>query len=237
MLTGRWFGVRRLLARAADEFASLRTPRVVPTVLVVGEIYVRLDPFANHFLTDTLERHGVRALLAPLSENLEYSNQLVRPRAGWPRLRHVFSQTLQETLYDRAYTLLARRLDWPPRLRAAAAVTAARDYLQPELEGEAILTIGAPLEAWRARHIAGAINVGPLECLPTKIAEAQLFHASAREGLPTLTLTFNGEPPDPLALESFLFEVKERFHRASGPDAADRLTAPPAVPATPGTAR
>ena len=237
VLSGRWFGIRRLLARAADEFAALRTPRVVPTVLVVGEIYVRLDPFANHFLTDTLERHGVRALLAPLSENLEYSNQLERPRSGWPRLRHAFGQALQGRLYDRAYAILARRLDWTPRLRAAAAVAAARDYLQPELEGEAILTIGAPLEAWRARHIAGAINVGPLECLPTKIAEAQLFHASAREGLPTLTLTFNGEPPDPLALDSFLFEVKERFRRASGPDTASHLTARPAAVATPSTAR
>ena len=70
--TGRFFGIRRLLQEAAADFAAIRTEKVVPTVALVGEIYVRLDPFANDFLVEKLEARGLRVKLAPFTEWLEY---------------------------------------------------------------------------------------------------------------------------------------------------------------------
>ena len=73
-----------------------------------------------------------------------------------------------------------------------------------------ILTIGAPLEEWRHGHIDAAISVGPLECMPTKIAEAQLQHVTEREGLLTLTIALNGDTISDSVLDNFAYEVKAR---------------------------
>ena len=57
--TGKLFGIQRLIRRASNEFAAhMDLDLELPTVLVVGEIYVRCDPFANDFIIDKLERRG-----------------------------------------------------------------------------------------------------------------------------------------------------------------------------------
>jgi hypothetical protein len=90
-------------------------------------------------------------------------------------------------------------------------LSAAEPYVSAALTGEAVLTVGAPLHEWRHRQIDALVNVGPLECMPTKIAEAQLHHVAEREGLLSLTLPFNGDPISAAALDNFAFEVKARF--------------------------
>lgn len=82
------------------------------------------------------------------------------------------------------------------------------------LQGEAVLTVGAALHHWRAGTIDAVVNVGPLECMPTKVAEAQFFHIAQKEGLPTVTLALNGDPLNSEILDNFAFEVQERFRRA-----------------------
>jgi hypothetical protein len=72
-----------------------------------------------------------------------------------------------------------------------------------------VLAVGLPIVQWRRGEIDGAVCVGPLECMPDKLAEAQLVHA--REALLSMTLSLNGDPVDPEILDGFAYEVKERF--------------------------
>ena len=71
-----------------------------------------------------------------------------------------------------------------------------------------MLTVGAALQHWRAGMVDAVVNVGPLECLPSKVAEAQFFHIAQQEGLPTLTL------------DNFVFEIHERFRPTESATAA-----------------
>jgi hypothetical protein len=96
-------------------------------------------------------------------------------------------------------------------------VKAGSTYLREELRGEAILTLGTALHAWRHGEIDAVLSAGPLECMPNKLAEAQFHHAAELEGLYSLTLNRNGEPPDPELLDGFAFEVHAR-HRAAAKD-------------------
>ncbi|HEY5960822.1 MAG TPA: BadF/BadG/BcrA/BcrD ATPase family protein, partial [Polyangiaceae bacterium] len=72
---GMW-GIRELVGAAAREFRLARgtVDHPIPTVAIVGEIYVRLDPFANDHLVERLEERGLRVQVAPFCEWLEYSN-------------------------------------------------------------------------------------------------------------------------------------------------------------------
>ena len=76
-----------------------------------------------------------------------------------------------------------------------------------------MLTVGGPVHEWRHSLIDGVVNVGPLECMPSKIAEAQLFYVGEQEGLPSLTISYNGDPVDPEVIDTFAFEIHRRFQK------------------------
>jgi len=212
--TGRLYGVPALLRRAGETFGAWRGPARAPRVLVVGEIFLRNEPFSSGYVADALARRGIVARVAPVAEFLQYSDHCGRQRRrrgvgdrldGWVRRR----------IETACHAAAARAFGWSPPAGTAATLHAAAPYLRDALEGETVLTLGAAVESWRRREVAGVLSVGPLECMPNKLAESLFHHAAAREGLLSLTLSLNGDPVDSEALDAFAFEVHAR-HRASG---------------------
>ena len=121
------------------------------------------------------------------------------------------------------FAALAPELGWPALPSTVEALTAAGPYVSPALEGEAVLTVGAPLHEWRHGQIDAVVCVGPLECMPTKIAEAQYHHLAEHEGVLSLTLPFNGDPVSATVLDNFAFEVKARYNRRRGRVNAEKI--------------
>jgi predicted CoA-substrate-specific enzyme activase len=215
VVTGRLFGIRRLLQAAATEFAAVHGDGVLPVVQLVGEIYVRNDAFANDGIIAKLEARGMRVRCAAVNEFFEYvdhCNQQIVPSG---RIDRVIS-FLKERIRHVAWEAMARHLPLPGPVSVTDVAHAAIDYIAGDVGGETVLTLGWSLHNWRKGEIAAVVNVGPLECMPTRIAESQFFHAAEREGLPTLTLTFNGDPLAEDVLDNFAFEVHAR-HRAEKP--------------------
>ncbi len=70
-----------------------------------------------------------------------------------------------------------------------------------------------PREVWRAGQIDAVVNLGPLECMPSKVAESQFFHVAKDMNLPSLTLALNGDPLNTETLDNFASEVLERFQQ------------------------
>jgi predicted nucleotide-binding protein (sugar kinase/HSP70/actin superfamily) len=220
-LFGGLWGAREILADAAREFALAKDPaKSVPTVAVVGEIYVRLDPFANDFVVDKLESRGVRARLAPLVEWLEYTSHLAEQRVIEGAMRRddnplsiSVSGLVQKSIYEILYGICAKPMAWGRRTTVAHTLAAARPYLNPELIGEAALTLGGPLHELNEGQIHGVVIVGPHECMPCKIAEAEYGEAAERMKLPYVSIGFNGDPMDEEALDRFAYDVHEAFSR------------------------
>jgi predicted nucleotide-binding protein (sugar kinase/HSP70/actin superfamily) len=210
VLTGRLFSIRKLLDRAGAEFAALRKPEKLPIVKLAGEIYVRAVEFSNDYLIEKLEARGLSVHLSPNAEWLNYCSYIRRNTPGRNRLSDRFGDLVRHRIESAAFSALAPHLGWVTPPTIAAVVKAARPYVNAALEGEAILTVGAPLCEWRQSQIDGVVNVGPLECMPTKIAEAQFHHIEERDGLISLTLSFNGDPINTSALDNFAFEVHSR---------------------------
>ncbi len=226
--SGRLYGIGALLTQAAAEFAAVKGRAEKPTVLLVGEIYVRSVPFANDFVIEKLEARGCQVRLASTNEWLEYVDHLNR-RAGRQRaLPARLTRFIQATIREQTYLRLAQALGWPARTRADQSLAAAAPYLRDALEGEAVLTLGGPLHEWRQGRIDAVLSVGPLECMPNKIAEAQFYHVAEQEGLPALTLPLIGDPANPETIDNFVFEVQARFHRKR--DAAGLGHRPPTPP-------
>ncbi len=208
------FGICDLLDRAGAQLSALRAPnRDLPRVEMTGEIYVRAVEFSNDLLIRKLEQRGLRVRVAPQSEWLAYCRYLRRRRAGRNRFADRLSSVVQHRIENLCLGAISPHLGWPTPPSIEEALAAAGSYINPALHGEAVLTLGGPLEAWRRRQIDAVVAVGPLECMPTKIAEAQFHHAAERDELLSLTLAFNGDPISTAALDNFAFEVHARFRR------------------------
>ncbi len=233
--SGRLFGCADILKEAARRYAAVATAREVPTVMLVGEIYVRADPFANDFIVDKLERRGLRVRFAPISEWLEYADWVNSAEKGVNGAGNRLSRRISARIQNHAYRVMAHELGWPERTRVLDSIEAAAPYIRRDLLGEAVLSVGGPVHEWRHGLIDGVVNVGPLECMPSKIAEAQLFCVGEREGLPSLSLSYNGDPADPEVIDTFAFEIHRRFrmkHRPTARPVRQRTRArrPPAEP-------
>ncbi|MDH5718102.1 MAG: acyl-CoA dehydratase activase-related protein [Spirochaetia bacterium] len=215
------FGVAALMKKAAKDFAKVKSNKKVPRVSVVGEIYVRCDDFSNDFLIDKLEERGVGVIFAPFTEWLEYTDHF-NIKEGRSRGLSVFlnSFVLRRVL-NQLYNIFKNKLNWHKRTEVKNSLKAAAPYIRQKLNGEAILTLGAPLYEWREGYIDGVVAAGPHECMPTKIAEAQFFHVAEKEGLLSLVIPYNGDPIDIQIIENFAFEVKARFKRKTEQSSAE----------------
>jgi predicted nucleotide-binding protein (sugar kinase/HSP70/actin superfamily) len=148
---------------------------------------------------------------APVMEWFEYADYYNRSNDGANGIGDRLSSLVLLRIQSHAYRVAAQELDWPERTRVPDSLKAAAPYLCKDLIGEAVLTVGGPVHEWRHALIDGVVNVGPLDCMPSKIAEAQLFHVREREGLPSLTILYNGDPVDPEVIDNFAFEIHRRF--------------------------
>jgi predicted CoA-substrate-specific enzyme activase len=209
--SGRAWGIPALLRAAAEELASVKSQREVPNVLVVGEIYVRSEAFSNDFVAAQLERRGIRARLEPISEFLQYSDYIAYKNGSKRGVADRVETLVRERIVHLCHRAAARPLAWRGHVPVPDQLAAARPYLREELEVESVLTIGVPVHAWRQGHIDAVVSVGPLECMPNKIAEAQFHHVAEKEGLLSLTLSLNGDPIDPEVLDGFAYEVHQRY--------------------------
>jgi predicted CoA-substrate-specific enzyme activase len=220
--TGRIYGVRDVVAGFAREMAAARDARPHPTVLLVGEIYVRSDPASNGWAADELERRGVRVRIEPVVEYLQYSD-LVQLRRGVKKgLGARLKTALRRRIVESLQRVASDGMGWPHHTPIPEVVEAGAEYLRPDLEHEAVLAMGLAARGWRDGEIDGVLCVGPLECMPNKLVEAQLVHAGRREGLVSLTLSLNGDPIDPEVLDEFAYEVKQRFRERRAGGAATR---------------
>jgi predicted nucleotide-binding protein (sugar kinase/HSP70/actin superfamily) len=211
--TGRVYGIRDVVAGFARELGAVKDPRPHPTVLLVGEIYVRSDPASNGWAADELERRGIRVRIEPVVEYMQFSD-LVQLRRGIHKgLKAALKSRIRKRIVDAIQHAAAAGLGWPahPDVKDVAAL--GTSYLRQDLEHEAVLALGLGARGWREGEIDGLLAVGPLECMPNKLVEAQLFHVGQQEGLVSLTLSLNGDPIDPEVLDEFAYEVKETFRR------------------------
>lgn len=236
-LVGGMYGVRAIIRDAARAFSEVKKSELdLPCVALVGEIYVRLDPFANDFIVDKLEQRGMRVRMAPFTEWLEYTTWLGeqrliqgRPLPADDAMTTAMTGLVQRTTVRLLYDTCAQTLGWHPRSTVEQAVETSLPFVSRELEGEAQLTLGGPLHEFRQGRIQGVVIVGPHECMPCKIAETQFGKVVETTTIPYLSVPLNGDPIDTEVIDRFTFDVHE-LHAGGGRRTMRPVAGPESVP-------
>jgi len=175
-----WKVLKRKIRQASRIFAGL--PRKcdlgdIPSVALIGEIYVRRDGFSRQYLVERISRQGFWVRTAPVAEWIRYCDYIVQHRlvakSRWgDRLKNRITCMVKNPFETEIRNIFAdcgfyRVFDND----VEHLIEAARDLISPRLTGEAILTVGAAL-AEIVESVDGVLALGPFGCMPSRIAEA-----------------------------------------------------------------
>ncbi|MCY3412724.1 MAG: hypothetical protein INQ03_13890 [Candidatus Heimdallarchaeota archaeon] len=162
------------------------TERKRPLIGLVGEIYLRLNPYSNGDLIRQLEMLGAEVHLAPIMELIFYGTKTLNTLGDslFGGIVDTFRWELVRKIDDKVFALFEDSLSRPEFGRGRdvkRVVEFGRGYTGSYCAGEGPLTLGA-IEEY-ARHGAhGMIMIGPMGCLPN-ITFKGMFE-SVRDHLP-----------------------------------------------------
>jgi predicted CoA-substrate-specific enzyme activase len=189
---GGWPGLRRTLKQAAADLAEIpmkTAPDQVPTILLLGEIYVRAEGLARRWLPEYLAKQGLATHMVPLYEWVNYAHhEYGHQRNQYPTTRiDRFTNRIKWKVMIHAEkdvnSILAKSGWYVPRpVDVEHVVAVGSRLLTPNLFGEAILTIGGAL-AEIGTDFCGSIAIGPFGCMPNRICESILNNNVDREHL------------------------------------------------------
>ncbi len=187
-----------------------------PLVGIVGEIYVRCNPFCNNNVVRVIERCGGEAWLTPISEWVLYTSwfeEYFTRRNGRNMLKKFLVKMQNDFLFRKVHRfeeffhdILADRFE-PP---IENVLKEGMRHLPIHFEGEAILTAGRAIEFLKG----GAdlvVNCAPFGCMPGNIT-ASIFETIRKEyAAPVVTLFYDGESDVNRTVEVYLGSIANKL--------------------------
>jgi predicted CoA-substrate-specific enzyme activase len=187
-----------------------------PLIGIVGEIFVRLNRFANENAVRKIEQFGGEAWIAPLTEWILYVNTIAKKRSlkkkSFSNLLKVFLtdyyQKKDEHHLEKIFKGHLRKIGEP---KTQSIFKKAKPYIDSSFEGEAILSVGKTID-FSKRGASGIVNIMPFTCMPGTIVSTLLKrYREENNNIPILNMTYDGqEQTNTLTrLEAFMYQAKE----------------------------
>jgi predicted nucleotide-binding protein (sugar kinase/HSP70/actin superfamily) len=205
-------------ARRAFDAVKVDRSRPRPKIGIVGEVFVRCNPFTNHFIARKIEEMGGEAILPPFEEWVNY--------IGWSRITDArIDGHWRRLLVEKITDFIQRRekykilnefrgavrsfFDEPP---SDHVIDLGRRYLDPAVRGEPILSMGRCLEYVEA-GCDGVVNLLPFNCMPGTIVNALLTRFQKDWDMPVLKVAYDGllSATEAIRIEAFMHQCRERF--------------------------
>ena len=194
-------------------------PGTKPLIGIVGEIFVRLNPFSNEDVIRKIEQYGGEAWLAPLTEWILYVNTIakngsLRKRSFANLLKVLLTDYYQKKDEHRLEKLFKGHLRNFGEPKTKSLFKKAKPYVDSSFEGEAILSVGKTID-FAKRGASGIVNIMPFTCMPGTIVSTLLKrYREENSNIPILNMAYDGqEQTNTLTrLEAFMHQAIEFQH-------------------------
>ncbi len=159
----------------------------VPLVSLSGEMFVRRDSLSRQNISQKLADKGFATICSPVTEWLQYSDYLYEKgltkikQSTKEKIVFQISKYFKNRTLKRVRTILSKSgLICSPEINIKDIIKAGKPFIDPELTGEAILTVGGAI-SHIATHVCGVIAIGPFGCMPNRISESILNNSMTKE--------------------------------------------------------
>jgi predicted nucleotide-binding protein (sugar kinase/HSP70/actin superfamily) len=215
-----------LAREVVSAYCSAPVDRSVPKprIGIVGEIYVRCNPYCNNFICSRLEALGAEVSLPALEEWVDYIGHERKADAlSASDYRGYLIERITDFFQEREVRRLTRPFrgivrDFLYETSTPEVIELAKPYLDFAIRGEAVLSMGRAVE-YAHRGFDGLVNVIPFNCMPGTIVEALLeryrrFHPD----MPILKMTYDGltHIGEDTRIEAFMYQAQQHNERSAG---------------------
>jgi predicted CoA-substrate-specific enzyme activase len=212
------------LQKSIEDFNRIEVDGIgtKPLIGIVGEIFVRLNRFANEDVIRKIEQFGGEAWIAPLTEWILYVNTIAKKRSlkkkSFSNLLKVFlTDYYQKKDEHHLEKLFKSHLNKYGEPKTRSIFKRAKPYLDSSFEGEAILSVGKTID-FAQKGSSGIVNIMPFTCMPGTIVSTLLKrYQEEYNHIPILNMAYDGqEQTNTLTrLEAFMYQAKEFKNRKS----------------------
>jgi predicted CoA-substrate-specific enzyme activase len=212
----------KLLKQAGEAFRGvpMRDLPRKPLIAVVGEIFMRDNPFCSGFVRQRLEELGAETVMAPVREWIELSTRRWAEESGWRgEPLGVLKARVQAWFQHRIGRRFERAME--PYVETELIVAVERllelsgPYIHRDYVGDPPIALGAAAALCR-KGISGVAAILPFTCLPgTIVASLSASFRKDHDELPWVDIAYDGQEDTGIAtrLQAFVHQAQEYCRR------------------------
>ena len=187
-----------------------------PVVAIVGEIFMRDNPFCSGYLVQRLEKFGAETYIAPFSEWLSYSTYRYTRDSLWKGdYKGVIKSKIQDfsqnisakSLHKTVHGLFEEERDFSVR----EMLDSCGPYIHKHYDGDPALNLGSSVRLTDT-NISGIANILPFTCMPgTVVTAVSHKFKQDHDNLPYESIAYDGQDDAAieLRLQAFMHQAKE----------------------------
>ena len=214
-------GLDMILHNCAREFKKIPIDKSIqkPVVMIVGEIFMRDNPFCSNFLVKRLEELGAETLMAPFGEWVTYSTIRYIRDSRWKgdikgllksKLQRYFQVAIEKNIKGN----LSDVFKVEHEISVEEMLENCGEYIHKDYDGDPPLAVGSAV-LMAQKHISGVVNILPFTCMPGTI-NCTVSNNLRKDhgGLPWENFAYDGNSSIGIdtRFEAFMHQVNE-YHQ------------------------
>jgi predicted CoA-substrate-specific enzyme activase len=207
-----------VLEKAGNAFKAVEAhfEKRKPVIAIVGEIFMRDNPFCSGHLIERLEALGAETLIAPFGEWLHYSSYRYWRDSMWKgslkglfksKFQQVYQHYTQKQLTGHVKEFLTLRDD----LEIDKILELCGPYIHKDYDGDPAIALGSAAGLVEM-NISGVANILPFTCMPgTIICAVSNDFKKEHHNIPWLNYAYDGQEDSGIEtrLQAFMHQAKE----------------------------
>lgn len=210
--------IGKILEHAGRKFNAIKADYSVrkPVIAIVGEIFMRDNPFCSGHLIEKLEALGAETIISPFGEWLHYSSYRYWRDSMWKgNLKGLFKSKLQQVYQHFTARQLTNKVKPYLNLREDIEIDRILElcspYIHKDYDGDPPIALGSASGLVEMK-ISGVANILPFTCMPgTIICAVSNDFRKDHHNIPWLNYAYDGQEDSSIEtrLQAFMHQARE----------------------------
>lgn len=187
-----------------------------PVIAIVGEIFMRDNPYCSAFLVDRLESFGAETMMSRFCEWLHYSTYRYTRDSRWKEDRAgIIKSKIQKMYQHYTFNRITEAADDYVRLKdyfnVDDLIRGSAPYIHKDYDGEPVVALGSAASLTKL-NISGVVYILPFTCMPgTIVASVSGDFKKDHNNIPWLNFAYDGQEDTTIEtqLQAFMHQAHE----------------------------